>query len=126
MAAPPGGLSLGTFRVPLTVGNLVTGATETVNALVDTGATYSMIPASVLRRLGIEPTRSRRFRIASGERVEHQTALAFFETGGYEGEARVVFGPEGQYLLGATTLEDMLLVVDPVSKRLVPEEALLM
>ena len=117
---------MGTFRVPLTVGNLTTGASETVNALVDTGATYSMIPASVLGRLGIIPVRSRRFLVASGERVEFQTALAHFETAGYEGEARVVFGPEGQFLLGATTLEDMLLVVDPIGKRLVPEEGLLM
>ena len=117
---------MGTFSVSLTVGNLATGASETVVALVDTGATYSMIPASLLELLGIEPARSRRFRIASGERVEHQTAMAYFETGGYEGEARVVFGPEEQFLLGATTLEDMLLVVDPVGKRLVPEEALLM
>lgn len=117
---------MGTFKMPLTVGNLTTGATEAVDALVDTGATYSTIPASVLERLGIAPSRTRRFRIASGERVEFPTAMAYFETGGYEGEARVVFGPEDQYLLGTTTLEDMLLVVDPVSKRLVPEEALLM
>ena len=117
---------MGTFRVSLKVGNLITGATETVNALVDTGATYSMIPASVLEGLGIVPARLRRFLVANGERVEYQTALAYFETGGYEGEARVVFGPEGQYLLGATALEDMLLVVDPIGKRLIPEEALLM
>ena len=58
--------------------------------------------------------------------VEYQTALAYFETGGFEGEARVIFGPEGQYLLGATTLEDMLLAVDPIGKRLVPEEGLLL
>ncbi|CAI8006811.1 Uncharacterized zinc protease y4wA [Geodia barretti] len=85
-----------------------------------------MIPASTLERMGIAPARSRRLRIANGERVEYQTALAYFETGGFEGEARVVFGPEGLYLLGATALEDMLLVVDPIGKRLVPEEALLM
>ena len=117
---------MGTFSAPLTVGNLTTGATETVNALVDTGATYSMIPASTLERMGIAPARSRRLRIANGERVEYQTALAYFETGGVEGEARVVFGPEGLYPLGATALEDMLLVVDPLGQRLVPEEALLM
>ena len=117
---------MGTFWVSLSVGDLTTGTTETVKALVDTGATYSMIPASVLERLGIMPARSRRFRVANSERVEYQTALAYFETGGYEGEARVVFGPEGEYLLGATTLEDMLLAVDPVGKRLVPEEALLL
>ena len=117
---------MGTFRVPLTIGNLTTGAAETVNALVDTGATYSMVPASVLERLGITPVRPRSFRVASGETIEYQTALAYFETGGYEGEARVIFGPEGQFLLGATTLEDMLLVVDPIGRRLVPEEGLLL
>jgi len=85
-----------------------------------------MIPSSIRARLGIEHARSRKFRIASGESVEYPTALAYFETGGYEGEARVVFGPEGQYLLGATALEDMLLAVDPVGRRLIPEEALLM
>jgi hypothetical protein len=37
--------------------------------------------------------------------------------------ARVVFGPEGQFLLGATTLEDLLLTVDPIEQRLVPVEA---
>ena len=117
---------MGTFRVPLQIGNPENGVTETVDALVDTGATFSMIPASVLERLGIVPVTTRRFRIANGERVEFQTAMAHFETGGYEGEARVIFGPEGQYLLGATTLEDMLLIVDPIGKRLVPDEALLM
>ena len=117
---------MGAFRVALRVGNPRTGSTETVDALVDTGATFSMMPAAMLNRLEIEPARSRPFRLASGDRVEYQTAMAYFETGGSEGEARVVFGPEGQYLLGATTLEDMLLVVDPIGQRLVPAEGLLL
>ncbi len=43
-----------------------------------------------------------------------------------DGEARVVFGPEGLYLLGATTLEDLSFIVDPINKRLIVEDALLM
>ncbi len=117
---------MGTFRVALRVGNPRTGSSETVDALVDTGATYSMMPASMLRMLGIEPVRSRPFRIANGERVEYQTAMASFSAGGSEGEASVVFGPDGQYLLGATTLEELLLTVDPIGLRLVPAEGLLL
>ena len=32
--------------------------------------------------------------------------------------ARVAFGPEGEYLTGATTLEDPGMVIDPVDERL--------
>ena len=52
--------------------------------------------------------------------------MAHFEVDGVDGEARVVFGPEGLFLLGATTLEDLSFVVDPISKRLIAEDALLM
>ena len=38
----------------------------------------------------------------------------------------MVFGPEDQYLLGATTLEELLLTVDPIGRRLVPAEGLLL
>ena len=117
---------MGAFRVALRVGNPRTGSTETVDALVDTGATYSMMPESMLRRLEIEPVRSRPFRIANGEMVEYQTAMASFSAGGSEGDASVVFGPEDQYLLGATTLEELLLTVDPIGRRLVPAEGLLL
>ena len=117
---------MGTFSVQLTVGNPSFATRETVDALVDTGATFSVMPSSLLRRLGIEPTRTRRLRLANGQVEERQTGLAFFEVDGIDGEAMVVFGPENLYLLGATTLEVLLLVVDPINKQLVPEVGLLM
>ncbi len=117
---------MGTFRVPLQVGNPANGLTETVEALVDTGATFSMMPSSLLTALGIEPNRTRTFRIASGERIEYQTGMAVFTVEGYSGDARVIFGPEDQYLMGATTLEDLLLSVDPVHQRLIPVEGSLL
>ena len=117
---------MGVFRVPLEIGNPANQRTEIVEALVDTGATFSMVPASILRELGLEPSRTVTFRIASGESVEYPTAWASFSAGGRSGMARVIFGPEDQYLLGATTLEDLLLVPDPIGERLVPTEALLL
>ena len=116
---------MGTFRVPLQVGNPDNGLVQTVEALVDTGATFSMMPSSLLEELGIEPVRSVTFRIASGEAVEYPTGVASFAAEGLDEVARVIFGPEDHYLMGATTLEDLLLVVDPVGRRLVPVEGLL-
>jgi len=117
---------MGTFAVNLWVGNLFADAGASVEAIVDTGATYSMIPGSLLAELGIEPIESRISRIADGSRVEMQTSWARFSAEGRNAAARVSFGPEGVYLLGATTLEDMGLAVDPVDRRLMPQEALLM
>ena len=117
---------MGTFSVDLWVGNLFTGAGTSVEALVDSGATYSMIPRSVLAELGIEPVETRVSRIADGSRVELRTSWARFSVAGQNGVARVSFGPKGIYLLGATALEDMGLAVDPVDKRLIAQESLLM
>lgn len=117
---------MGTFRVNLWVGNLFTDTGASVEALVDTGATYSMIPGSLLEELGIEPVETRVSRIADGSRVEFQTSWARFSTEGRNAVARVSFGPEGVYLLGATALEDLGLAVDPVDQRLIAQEALLM
>ena len=117
---------MGTFRVDLLVGNLFTDAETSVEALVDTGATHSMIPGSVLQELGIDPVETRISRIADGSRIELQTAWARFSTEGRNAVARVSFGPDGTFLLGATTLEDMGLAVDPVDQRLIVQEDLLM
>ena len=117
---------MGTFSVDLWVGNLFTDAGSTVPALVDTGATNSMIPSSVLNELGIEPVEARFARVADGRRSELQTAWARFSAQGRNAVARVAFGPEGQYLIGATTLEDLGLVVDPVDQRLIIQDDLLM
>ena len=116
---------MGSFRVQMQVGKSGSnGDTETVEALVDTGATYSMLPASMLQRLGIEPDDPRLFRIASGEIVEYMTGDALFLVEGRRSSGRVIFGPENHYIMGATTLELLQLIVDPIHRRLVGVEAL--
>ena len=115
---------MGLFSVPLVVGNIHTGQSETVDAMVDTGAVYSMVPASLLRRLEIEPGRTMRFSTASGDSVRYEVGEARFSAAGETCYANVVFGPEGKFLLGAMTLEGLALAVDPMKKRLIPEDIL--
>ena len=40
--------------------------------------------------------------------------------------ARVYFGLEGEYLMGATTLEDLGMVIDPVDEHLIVQADMLM
>ena len=117
---------MGIFSVPVTIGNRDTAARETVAALVDTGSTFSMMPASLLHRLGIRPIESRRLRLANDQVAEYPTGMARFAIAGVDGEARVIFGPENICLLGATTLEDLSFIVDPINRHLIPDIALLM
>lgn len=111
---------MGMFSVPLVVGNPQDGQSEEIFATVDTGAYFSMMPASMLQRLGLEPGEIMEFRLANGQGVEYPTAIALFATAGRFGAARVIFGPDGNYLLGATALQDLRLNIDLEHERLVP------
>ena len=117
---------MGTFRVQLWVGNPYGGDFTPVSALVDNGATYSMMPESLLTALRLAPDERIRFRIADGNRVEFDVGEARFQIGGKSRTCTVIFGPEDKYLLGATTLEDFGLMVDPSAPNpsLVPLEEL--
>ena len=117
---------MGTFRVDIGVGNPLGGDLLPVSALVDTGATHSVMPATLLRELRLTPLRRSGFRVAGGGRVEYGVGEARFSVEGQERTCPVVFGSEEQYLLGATTLEIFQLMVDPTSPnpRLVAVEEL--
>ncbi len=113
---------MGSFRVPLEVGGLNSKHTEAVDALVDTGATFSMIPATMLRRMGIEPDATLAFRIATGEIMEYATGGASLAAAGRRSNCRVIFGAEDYYTMGSTSLGKTLLAVDPMDQCLVPGE----
>lgn len=116
---------MGSFRVPIEVGGLNSKHTKTVDALVDTGATFSMIPASMLRRMGIEPDATLPFRIATGEIVEYATGGASLPAEGCRRNCRVIVGPEDDYIMESTSLGDMLLAVNSMDQCLVLDEGLL-
>ena len=116
---------MGTFNVAVTISPADFSAGATITALVGTGSTCSMAPASLLHRLGIAPAQTIEFELASGEIVEYATGWAGFAAEGRRGCGRIIFGPEDEYILGATALEDLALMVDPVNYRLVPTRMLL-
>lgn len=89
--------------------------------LVDTGAIYSVVPASVLEDLGAPRLKRQRFTLADGTHQVWDVGEVFFELGSDVGTSQVVFGPEGVTpLLGAFTLESLGLMVNPVTRELLP------
>ena len=117
---------MGTFQVEIGVGSPQGLRYEYVNALVDSGSTYNILPASMLRRLGIEIQGSGTFRLADGRRVERDLGQTRVRINGQEATAPVIFGDETtQPLLGAVTLEIFGLGIDPVDMRLIPVDGLM-
>ena len=66
-----------TFNVRLEIADSTGERFEGLDALVDTGSTFSAAPSDLLQRLGIRPARRQRFRIANGEVVENDVGDAF-------------------------------------------------
>ena len=97
-----------------------------VDALVDTGATYTVLPASMLRdEVGIRPQTSLTFTFANGERADLPVGEARLSVADREAVTKVVFGQEGRYLLGATSLQMLGLIPDTSSHRLIHAPELL-
>jgi len=111
---------MGIFRVTIEVGDLSGERFVEVQALVDTGSSYTSLPASILATLGILPTGQRPFRQADDRVVQKQTGHARFRLNGDEVITLVVFDPtNAEPLLGALTLEAFGLGVDPVNRQLI-------
>ncbi len=119
---------MGTFSVRVTVWNVrIPEKRLSLELLVDTGATYTVIPSRVLEALEVKPVRMVRLRLADGRIVERPLGEVGIDIEGYTASATpVVFGDEGVYLLGSVTLEQLGLAPDPIARRLRPTEALLM
>ena len=97
------------------------GPTRWVDALVDTGATYTVLPDSVLRQqVGVEPKEHLEFTLADGRPVVLPVGEARLTVEGREATNRVVFGEAGQYLVGATTLQVLGLIADTTNHKLIP------
>lgn len=96
-----------------------------VEALVDTGAYFTMLPASLLESLGMSPSREMTFKLADGSSQVWGVAPALFRVEGIEAYSNVAFGVEGTYLLGAVTLEELALIADTTHKKLVSPPELL-
>jgi len=100
--------------------------TERLDFLIDSGATYSVVPSAVLERLGIRPLCEQEFRLADGTRIVRKKGVALFKYGERIGGADVIFGEDGDsVLLGAMTLEALGFSLDPLRRELKPLPMLL-
>ena len=98
---------------------------EPVEMLVDTGATFTKAPRSLLERLDVPVESTYTAELAEGRRVERTRGRTVIRLEGKEFPTPVTFGEEGeQNLLVAMALEDAMLAVDPHSMRLIPVNAL--
>ena len=119
---------MGTFRISIQLARVDGEQFESMEALVDTGASYTWIPRDLLERLGVRPDDERVFVLADGREVRYPMAWVRVRL---EGRGRiqptlVVCGDSGtEPLLGAFTLEGFGLGVDPVNRRLIPVPGLL-
>ena len=114
--------SMGILEVTIGVGRIEGGDLTPLTAMVDTGAAHSMLPESLLAKLRLTPLGNQSFVLADGRKVEYGYGMARFGIDGRERPCPVIFGPEGNYLVGASTLEIFNLVVDPAGERLAPAE----
>ena len=110
-----------TFQYPIEIGDPAGEHFETLQARVDTGAGYSLVPQAIMDNLGRSPTHRRPFRLANGEVVELGLCQVPIRIGPETSMVSCVFGDDqSEPLLGATALEEFGLGVDPLNHTLDP------
>jgi clan AA aspartic protease len=92
-----------------------------VRCLVDTGAIFTVLPQHVWKKLRLEPLETAEFTLADGTIMRRGVSEARFTIQGRSRTSPVVLGEAGEAsLLGAVTLETLGLMVNPLSRRVLP------
>lgn len=87
--------------------------------LVDSGATYTVLPEETLRKLGIKPAGEEEFSLTDGRVIKRKVGNALYEYHGQERAAPILFGEKDDSpLLGTFTLEALGLTLDPLKRKL--------
>lgn len=117
---------MGIITVPIQISAMEGGKSIDVEAIVDTGSFYTMLPDRLLRELGVKPVGTRRIDLADGRRILMNYGRAWVTVEGESEVTLVAFGEDdGPVLLGAYTLQGLALAVDPAKERLVPSEIIM-
>lgn len=89
--------------------------------LVDTGATYTLIPKSSVDLLNLQPRRTIEVVLADGKVMTRGVGEVLLEMNGQEVTTPVILGEEDEsMLLGAVTLEEMGFAVNPLTRSIYP------
>ena len=119
---------MGTFRVAVRVFSLGKPALgHELEMLVDTGATQSIVPRKILEDLSVPVERRQSFHLANGEAIDRDVGWVGLRFQDREAHTLAVFGePADATVLGALTLEELGLEVDPRERVLKPTVAWLL
>ena len=91
---------------------------------VNTSCTYTAVPRQLLEALGVPVTRVEHSKLADGRTKPLDVGDAAIIMAGKEFITTVSFADEGQpSLVGAVSLEQALMAVDPANGELIPVEA---
>jgi len=97
------------------------GPARSVRFLVDSGAVYSVLPESLWRALRLKPEREVEFTLADGTTIRRGVSESRFEIRGQAATSPVVLGEENDgALLGAVTLETLGLMLNPLTREILP------
>lgn len=103
-----------------------TGKASTVRFLVDSGATYTLLPCEDWQAIGLSAKRSLTFTLADGTTIERKVSECHISLLEGEGHTPVILGEPGdEALLGIVTLEILGLVLNPFNRTLQPMRMLL-
>ena len=118
---------MGTFTVTIEIGSSDRATWRAVDALVDTGATFTWLPRDLLAALGHAPSTRKSFQLGDGRIISSDIADVPVRIGDEVHSTICAFADMGtEPVIGAVTLEEFLLAPDPVNKRLVPVVGLAM
>ena len=112
---------MGAFKTRVRIATREGENAQEIEALVGTRASYSVLPESVLRQIGVQPTGSQAVEYADGSTDTRPIGWAQATVNGRSGEILVIFGPDTMRpLFGRHSLHSLLLMVDSPNERLVP------
>jgi len=103
-----------------------TGKEEQLRLLVDSGATYSLLPKETWERIALMPKREHAFTLADGTTITRKVSECYIVLPQGEGHTPVILGEaDDEALLGVVTLEILGLVFNPFNRTLQPMRMLL-
>ncbi len=113
-------------HVPAKVGRPGLRRVIAVRLLVDTGAVFTVLPESTWRRLRLRAERTAEFILADGTTITRGVSECRFTVAARTATSPVVLGSAGDAaLMGAVTLETLGLMLNPLSREVVPMRLLL-
>ena len=117
---------MGTFSTEIEIGDPSGIQFESVMALVDTGASVTTLPTPLLDSLGVVPHTQFTFILADGREIQRPVGRTWIRIGERSEITLVAFADEGvEPLLGAYSLQGLMLGVDSPNEMLIPINALM-